>query len=98
MDNLITKYENPKGPDRRTPINTIIVVPADSDEINFKIYRSKFFNKSLFEFVKEEIDIITEHSQNINGIFLTREYNKGNKCYTGRLFIKLSKDDEQDSY
>ncbi len=98
LDNLITKYENPKGPDRRTPINTIIVVAAESDEIEFKIYRSKFFNKSLFEFVKQEIDIITDYSNNINGIFLTREYNKENKCYTGRLFIKLSKDNEQESY
>ena len=98
LDGLITKFGNPKGANRVDPINTVIVVSASSDEIGFKIFRSKFFNQSLFDFIKNQINIITNHSNNINGVRLTREFDKNKKLYTGRLFIKLTKDNENSSY
>ncbi len=92
LDGLITKFQNPKGPDRKTPIETIIVLSNQSDDMGFNIYRSKFMNTRLYDFVKNEINIITNNSDNIKGIYLTNEFNKEEKLYTGRLFIKLMKD------
>ena len=98
LDELITKYGNPKGSNRVDPINTVIVVPAEKDEIGIKIFRSKFFNQSLFDFIKNEINNITNDSHTINGIRLTREFDKNKKLYSGRLFIKLTKDNDKTTH